>query len=98
MTLESEFPRLDRAYRPWLWVLGLTALLRLLSLDAVPLTDHTEARYAEIARLMVFLGDWLSPHVTPTDVFWAKPPLATWGQALALQGIGVSAWAARLPA
>ena len=98
MTLESESSRLARAHRPWLWVLGLTALLRLLSLDAVPLTDHTEARYAEIARLMVVLGDWLSPHVTPTDVFWAKPPLATWGQAFALQWLGVSAWAARLPA
>jgi 4-amino-4-deoxy-L-arabinose transferase-like glycosyltransferase len=98
MTLESESSRLAHAHRPWLWVLGLTALLRLLSLDAVPLTDHTEARYAEIARLMVVLGDWLSPHVTPTEVFWAKPPLATWGQALALQLFGVSAWAARLPA
>ncbi len=98
MTLESQSSRLARAHRPWLWVLGLTALLRLLSLDAVPLTDHTEARYAEIARLMVVLGDWLSPHVTPTEVFWAKPPLATWGQALALQLFGFSAWAARLPA
>lgn len=98
MTLESKSSRLDRAHHPWLWVLGLTALLRMLSLDAVPLTDHTEARYAEIARLMVVVDDWLSPHITPTEVFWAKPPLSIWGQALAMQLLGVSAWVARLPA
>lgn len=73
-------------------------LLRLASLAAIPLTDHTEARYAEIARLMVQMGDWISPHITPTEVFWAKPPLATWGQALTMAIFGVSEWAARLPA
>ena len=84
--------------RPWIWLLALILLLRLASLAAIPLTDHTEARYAEIARLMVQLGDWVSPHVTPTEVFWAKPPLSTWGQALTMTLFGVSEWAARLPA
>jgi len=84
--------------RPWLWVLALILLLRLLSLATMPLTDHTEARYAEIARLMVQLGDWVSPHITPDEVFWAKPPLSTWSQALSMQVFKVSEWAARLPA
>lgn len=84
--------------RPWLWLLAAILLLRLASLAAIPLTDHTEARYAEIARLMVQMGDWISPHVTPTEVFWAKPPLSTWGQALTMEVFGVSEWAARLPA
>ena len=83
---------------PWLWLLALILLLRLASLAAIPLTDHTEARYAEIARLMVQMGDWISPHITPTEVFWAKPPLATWGQALTMAIFGVSECAARLPA
>jgi 4-amino-4-deoxy-L-arabinose transferase-like glycosyltransferase len=84
--------------RPWLCLLGLILLLRLLTLASLPLTDHTEARYAEIARLMLELKDWISPHITPTEVFWAKPPLSTWGQALSMSVFGVSAWAARLPA
>ena len=83
---------------PWLWLLALILLLRLASLAAIPLTDHTEARYAEIARLMVQMGDWISPHITPTEVFWAKPPLAIWGQSLTMAIFGVSEWAARLPA
>ncbi|MDC8785104.1 ArnT family glycosyltransferase [Roseateles koreensis] len=82
----------------WLGLLGLLLVLRLLSLGAMPLTDHTEARYAEIARLMVVQGDWISPHITPDEVFWAKPPLSTWTQAAAMAALGVSEWAARLPA
>ena len=84
--------------RPWVVLLALILLLRLASLAAIPLTDHTEARYAEIARLMLAMGDWISPHVTPTEVFWAKPPLSTWVQALTMAVFGVSEWAARLPA
>lgn len=89
---------LPSSIRPWLWLLAAILLLRLASLAAIPLTDHTEARYAEIARLMVQMGDWISPHVTPTEVFWAKPPLSTWGQALTMEVFGVSEWAARIPA
>ncbi|MGM9514414.1 ArnT family glycosyltransferase [Roseateles sp. DB2] len=82
--------------RPWLYLLAAAVLLRLLSLPLMALTDHTEARYAEIARLMVQLGDWVSPHVTPTEVFWAKPPLSTWGQALMMELFGVNEWSGRL--
>ncbi|MBB2485830.1 glycosyltransferase family 39 protein [Mitsuaria sp. WAJ17] len=84
--------------RPWLWLLAVAVLLRLLSLPLMALTDHTEARYAEIARLMVQLGDWVSPHVTPGEVFWAKPPLSTWSQALLMELFGVNEWSGRLAA
>ncbi len=84
--------------RPWLWLLAAAVLLRLLTLPLMALTDHTEARYAEIARLMVQLGDWVSPHVTPTEVFWAKPPLSTWSQALLMALFGVNEWSGRLAA
>ncbi len=84
--------------RPWLWLLAAAVLLRLLTLPLMALTDHTEARYAEIARLMVQLGDWVSPHVTPTEVFWAKPPLSTWSQALLMTLFGVNEWSGRLAA
>ncbi|MDT8997843.1 glycosyltransferase family 39 protein [Paucibacter sp. APW11] len=83
---------------PWLWLLALALLLRLLTLPLMPLTDHTEARYAEIARLMLQLGNWVSPHVTPEEVFWAKPPLSTWSQAALMALFGVSEWSGRLAA
>lgn len=86
------------AARPWLALLVAAVLLRLVTLPLMALTDHTEARYAEIARLMVQLGDWVSPHVTPTDVFWAKPPLSTWSQALLMEAFGVNEWSGRLAA
>ncbi|MCV2368104.1 ArnT family glycosyltransferase [Roseateles oligotrophus] len=94
----SEKDSKGSSHRHWLGLLGLILLLRLLTLSSLPLTDHTEARYAEIARLMLQLNDWISPHITPTEVFWAKPPLSIWGQALSMGIFGVSAWAARLPA
>ncbi|MBV8468545.1 MAG: glycosyltransferase family 39 protein [Burkholderiaceae bacterium] len=72
--------------------------VRLLTLPLIPLTDHTEARYAEIARLMAQFGDWISPHITPQEVFWAKPPLSTWSQALLMRWLGVNEWSGRLAA
>lgn len=84
--------------RAWMAVLALCLLVRLLTLPLIPLTDHTEARYAEIARLMLVSGDWINPHIRPDEVFWAKPPLSTWGQALSMALLGVNELAARLPA
>ncbi|MFY7865429.1 ArnT family glycosyltransferase [Roseateles sp.] len=98
MSRSSENSSLKGAALPWLGLLLLILLLRLLTLPLLPLTDHTEARYAEIARLMVQTGDWISPHITPSEVFWGKPPLSTWGQALSMTVFGVSEWSGRLPA
>ena len=75
----------------------LAALVRLLLLDAYPLMDTTEARYAEIAREMVATGDWITPQLDPGVPFWAKPPLSIWLTALSLATFGGTALAARLP-
>lgn len=71
-------------------------VLRLVTLPLAPLADQTEARYAEIARLMLTLGDWVTPHISPDQPFWGKPPLATWAHAVAMDVFGISAGAARL--
>ncbi|MES2191120.1 MAG: phospholipid carrier-dependent glycosyltransferase [Pseudomonadota bacterium] len=79
------------------WTLAIVALLRLLTLGLYPLTDTTEARYAEVARKMVELNDWITPWYDYGVPFWAKPPLSTWLTAVSLKLFGVNEFAARLP-
>ena len=79
------------------WVLGLVAVTRLLTLGSYPLTDTTEARYAEVARKMAELGNWVTPLYDYGVPFWAKPPLTTWLSAISIQLFGVNEFAARLP-
>ena len=82
----------------WLWVLLFSlGLLRLISLGAYPLADTTEARYGNIARLMVETGDWITPQYSHGVPFWGKPPLSTWLAAGAMKFLGVNEFAARLP-
>jgi 4-amino-4-deoxy-L-arabinose transferase-like glycosyltransferase len=57
--------------------------------------DNTEARYAEIARIMVETGDWVTPHHRYGEAFWSKPPLSMWLSAIAYLVLGANAFAAR---
>ena len=79
------------------WVLGAVVLVRLLTLGSYPLTDTTEARYAEVARKMAELGNWVTPLYDYGVPFWAKPPLTTWLSAASMELFGVNEFAARLP-
>lgn len=79
------------------WTLGIVALVRFLTMGLYPLTDTTEARYAEVARKMVELGDWITPWYDYGVPFWAKPPLSTWLTAISIKLFGVNEFAARLP-
>ena len=82
----------------WIAVLVTAVAVRLLTLSAYPLHDTTEARYAEIARLMVVSGDWIMPQIEPGVPFWGKPPLSIWLTAASFELLGFSEFAARLPA
>ncbi|WP_339140857.1 ArnT family glycosyltransferase [Pseudoalteromonas galatheae] len=75
-------------------VLGLM-LLRLFTLGSYPLFDTTEARYAEIARLMIVTQDWITPWFDKGVPFWGKPPAHTWITALSFEAFGISPWSAR---
>lgn len=77
--------------------LATVLLVRLLTLGAYPLTDTTEARYGEMARKMVELGDWVTPWFDYGVPFWGKPPLAFWLSAASAKLFGVSEFALRLP-
>jgi 4-amino-4-deoxy-L-arabinose transferase-like glycosyltransferase len=60
------------------------------------LSEPDEARYAEIAREMLVLGDWVTPHLNFVKYF-EKPPLVYWATAAAFAGFGISEFTAHLP-
>jgi len=62
-----------------------------------PLQDTTEARYAEMARIMAETGDWITPYFDYNVPFWGKPPLVFWLEALSIKLFGVNDFAPRLP-
>ncbi|WP_419611531.1 ArnT family glycosyltransferase, partial [Thiolapillus sp.] len=81
----------------FIWIIVVLVALRILGMVLVPLTDTTEARYAEIARLMVTTNDWITPWFKPDVPFWGKPPLAFWMEALSFKAFGINEFAVRLP-
>lgn len=75
----------------------VAALVRLSLLGLSPIMDTTEARYAEIARIMAELNDWVTPWFSYNVPFWGKPPLAFWMTAISFEILGVNEFAARFP-
>lgn len=87
----------QRAWRLLVVLLFAVMAARLASLGLYPLSDTTEARYAEIARRMLETGDWVTPWYADGVPFWGKPPLSIWLTAASMGIFGVNEWAARLP-
>ncbi len=86
-----------KALNGFIFFIFLLLMIRLVTLGLYPLMDTTEARYAEIARLMLESGDWITPHFDKETPFWGKPPLSFWLTALSFKFFGVSEFTARLP-
>ena len=63
----------------------------------LPLTDKTEARYADIARIMSETGNWIIPHIEYGVKFLAKPPLSIWSSAISIYFFGENVFFVRLP-
>ncbi len=63
-------------------------------LGAYGLWEPDEARYAEIAREMLILHDYIVPHLNYVP-YIEKPPLLYWLTALSMQLFGVNEFAAR---
>lgn len=83
----------------WPFLLGL-ALMGLViffyRLGVPGLMDPDEGRYAEIAREIIVLKDWLVPHLNFLP-YLEKPPLVYWLTALSFKALGYTELAARLP-
>jgi 4-amino-4-deoxy-L-arabinose transferase-like glycosyltransferase len=75
----------------------LAASIRLATLGCYPLTDNTEARYAEVSQEMVASGNWITPQLHG-DKYWSKPPLSIWAASASMALLGRNEFSARLPA
>jgi dolichol-phosphate mannosyltransferase len=83
--------------KEWWDLIGIAliaAVLLLSRLDA-PLLEPDESRYAEIPRLMVRTGDWITPKLQGKP-YNDKPPLVYWLIAGSYEVFGVSIESARL--
>ncbi|HLW70373.1 MAG TPA: glycosyltransferase family 39 protein [Candidatus Binataceae bacterium] len=72
----------------------VAALVCFFHLGAYGLWEPDEARYAEIAREMLVLRDFVVPHLNYVP-YIEKPPLLYWLTALAMHAFGVNEFAAR---
>jgi len=79
-----------------LLITGLSALFFLPFLGGVHLFDWDEINFAEIAREMLLLDEYLRVYIN-FEPFWEKPPLFFWLQGLSMSALGVGEYAARLP-
>ncbi len=72
-------------------------LTRVVTMISLPLTDTTEARYANTALMMSNLNDWITPFFRYGEPFLGKPPFAFWFEALSYRIFGVADFVPRLP-
>lgn len=91
----------ESMHRNKVWFLAMVAIISLITVriwmaDTIPVTDATEARYAEISRKMVETADWITPQYDYSVPFWGKPPLAFWISAAGIELMGPTELAARL--
>lgn len=96
MTAQIEKQRTGKSFRFGYLLAGLV-VLRAWFNAAIPLMDKTEARYAEIARIMAETGNWVVPQIDYGIPFWAKPPLSSWLSAGGIGLLGSNEFAVRLP-
>src|SRR2546429_2291786 len=78
------------------WLVALTLFTFLFLLGGRSLNEPDEGRYAEIAREMIELNDWLAPHLWYVPHL-EKPPLTYWTVAVSMLLFGRNEWAVRLP-
>lgn len=88
----------DARARPWTAaaVLIAAALPIWAFLGGPPLTSSSDGRYAAASRYMADHDTWLIPHIDG-EPHLTKPPLIYWAEAAAVEALGPTEFAVRLP-
>lgn len=86
----------DSKYISYLLIALVGVVLYVPFLGSVHLFDWDEINFAESAREMLVSGNYLDVQIN-FEVFWEKPPLFIWLQALSMYVFGINEFAARLP-
>lgn len=97
--LSTAMPRFNRVSSLGVLLFAII-FVRILTLDALPLMDPSESRYASIAQTAVITGNWIVPEFDRGDgpiPFMGKPPLFLWLCTLSMDIFGQDEWASRLP-
>lgn len=99
--MSNQTPRAN-GVEPWpisratfWWLIAAFALVWFGVLDLRHLVPSDEGRYAEMAREMLATGDWITPRYNGY-LYFEKPPLQTWMNALTFMIFGLGDWQARL--
>ncbi|HRJ71932.1 MAG TPA: glycosyltransferase family 39 protein, partial [Terrimicrobiaceae bacterium] len=88
-----------RPSKPSAWLAALLVLAAALLVATAgwgDLYNETDGQYAGAAKVMAAGGSWLIPENNGVPRL-VKPPLLYWAMAVAMEGFGVNAFAARLP-
>jgi 4-amino-4-deoxy-L-arabinose transferase-like glycosyltransferase len=83
-------------YASYLFIALIGVVLYVPFLGSVHLFDWDEINFAESAREMLVTGNYLDVQIN-YEVFWEKPPLFIWLQALSMHVFGINEFAARFP-
>ena len=94
--MDSRFFKYTNKFWVFFLLLVLIAIRGIINYS-LPLMDKTEARYAEIARIMVETNNWILLQIDYNVPFWAKPPLSTWLTAISMKVFGLHEFFIRLP-
>ena len=89
-------PKSYPKYLPELLIAIIGAILFIPFIGKVHLFDWDEINFAEAAREMLITKNYTSVQIDYL-LFWEKPPLFIWLQAISMKFFGVNEFAARLP-
>jgi 4-amino-4-deoxy-L-arabinose transferase-like glycosyltransferase len=88
---------LDRAGAQQLLVVAAACIVFLGTILSPPsLMDDVDSAYAQVARVMLERGDWVTGRLDGV-LYVDKPPMQVWAMAASFAVFGVHDWAARIP-
>ena len=94
--MSKNIAYLEKTEKILLIISLLAVSIRFATLGCYPLTDNTEARYAEVSQEMIASGNWITPQLHGQK-YWSKPPLSIWAASVSMALLGRHEFPARLP-